>query len=120
MAYSQWLPRSRRGGGEYNTQNFTVPTGIETVRLRLDVALADFTTPDLSVTITIQISTDNAQTWRDEMSVGWIGSVPTPRPGVPFFWAAAITGISQYAGQLVRVHFSTSGSFRWGLQGEII
>lgn len=120
MTFSQWLPVSRRGGGEYNTQNFTIPVGVDNVRVRLDVVPDDFTTSDLSVTATVQISIDGAQTWQDEMVVGWLGSIQTPPPGKEIGWFAAFSDVSRYAGMLVRVHFSTSGTFRWGLEGELI
>lgn len=117
MAFEQWLPRSRRGGGEYNTQNFTVPSGVDMVNVRLDVDPLEFATPDLSVTATVEISTDGAVTWLHQMTVGWLGG-PVIKPGGG--WYASINGISGFAGALVRVHFSTSGTFRWGLEGELI
>jgi hypothetical protein len=118
MALSQWLPQSRRGGGEYNTGNITIPTGFDTVHIQLDVNPVDFTTPDLSVTASVEISTDGAQTWVHQMSVGWVGV--SPPPGKSGTWYAYVNGISIYAGALARVHFSTSGTFRWGLLGELI
>lgn len=120
MALTQWLPASRRGGGEYNTNNFTIPAGADSVRVRLDVNPADFTTPDLSVTASVEVSTDGAQTWLFQMAVGWLGADPPPNHRGLVGWYAQVNGISQYAGALVRVHFSTSGTFRWGLEGELL
>ncbi len=119
MALTQWLPRSRRGGGEYYTQNFTVPLGIDNVRVRLDVAPTDFTTLDLSVTATIETSQDGGQTWGNEMSVVWMGDIQTPPPGKEVGWFATCNGISRLADKLIRVHFITVGTFRWGLEGEL-
>ena len=120
MALEQWLPRSRRGGGEYNTQNHTIPVGVDVVHVRLDVDPADFTTSDLSVTATVEVSTDGAQTWIHQMSIGWVGLIPEEIPGKTWTWSAQVNGISFFAGALARVHFSTSGTFRWGLLGELI
>ena len=120
MAFNKWLSKSRRGGGEYNTQNFIVPPSVDNVRLRLDVTPSDFGTGDLSVTASVEFSNDGAQSYRPMMSVGWVGCTPPPtRPGVTPGWYATVSGITQYAGHLMRVHFSTSGDFRWGLEGEI-
>lgn len=119
MALTQWLPRSRRGGGEYNTQNITIPAGVDNVRVRLDVDPADFTTPDLSVTAAVQSSSNGGQTWQTEMTVGWVGCIQTLPPGMTPGWFAACNGIGIYAGLLIRVHFSTAGTFRWGLEGEL-
>lgn len=120
MALTQWLPKSRRGGGEWNTNNFIIPADNDSVYIQLDVTPADFTTPDLSVTASIEVSDDNAQTWKFQSSTGWIGQSPPPtnRGGVQG-WFAAVNGLSIYAGKLIRVHFSTSGDFRWGLLGEL-
>lgn len=117
MALTQWMPRSRRGGGEYNTGNFTIPSGVDVCNVQLDVTLAAFGTPDLSVTASVEISTDGAQTWHHQMTIGWVGGQPSPKSGT---WYASVNGISALAGALARVHFSTSGTFRWGLLGELI
>lgn len=119
MALTQWLQQSRRGGGEFNTPNMTVPAGIDEVRVQLDVLPADFAAPDLSVTATVEVSTDNAQTWIHQGSYGWVGGPQPLGPGGVRPWAGGLSGISAYAGFLVRVHFSTSGTFRWGLLGEL-
>ena len=117
MALSQWLPRSRRGGGEYNIGNFTVPAGIDVCNIVLDVSPADFDNPSLSVTASVEISTDDAQTWVHQITVGWVGQ--SPPPGRSGTWYASVNGLAGMAGFLARVHFSTSGTFRWGLLGEL-
>lgn len=118
MALSQWLPRSRRGGGEYNTPNYTIPSGMDRVRIVLDIDPAEFATPDLSVTASVEVSKDGAQTWQHQMTVGWVGESPPPSKSGT--WYAEVNGINALAGYLARVHFSTSGTFRWGLLGEIM
>lgn len=118
MALNQWLPVSRRGGGEYNTSNFTIPAGITKARVKLDVDPADFSTPGLSVTATIETSRDGAATWQFQMSAGWVGG-PLPDPIIREPWVILMTDLYLFTGALVRVHFSTSGSFRWGILGEL-
>jgi hypothetical protein len=121
MAFSQWLAKSRRGGGEFTTPGLSVPAGVDTARIQLDVTPADFDTPDLAVTATIEASFDGGQTWEFQMSTGWVGQSPPPitRGGVEG-WFTAVNGLSELSGALVRVHFSTAGTFRWGLLGELI
>lgn len=121
MAYEQWMPVSRRGGGEFFTNSFTVPTGIDTVNVHLDVADADFSTPDLTVTAIIEVSIDNGQSWIFQMSSNWVGQTPPPETvGGRTGWYASVNNLSVFSGQLVRVHFITTGTFRWGLEGESI
>lgn len=117
MALTQWLPKSRRGGGEYNTGNITIPSGIDVCNVQLDVTPADFAVSTRSVTATLEISVDGAQTWQHHLTVGWVGSPPVGKGGP---WNASVNGLSGLAGYLARVHFSTSGSFRWGLLGELL
>lgn len=120
MALTQWLPKARRGGGEWNTNNFSIPAGFDSVYVQLDVTPAEFATSDLSVTASIEVSRDGAQTWEFQCSTGWVGQSPPPtnRGGVQG-WFMAVNGLSIFSGMLVRVHFSTSGDFRWGLLGEL-
>lgn len=118
MAFQSWISRANRSGGEYNSPNFTIPSGVDQVAIHLNLlANSDFSTPDKSLTITVEVSRDNAVTWEHQFTIGWIGGNPSPRSGG---WDARITGIAPLAGFLARAHVSQSGSFRWGLQGEII
>jgi hypothetical protein len=117
MAYTNWLPRSNRAGGEWNSGNFLIPSGINAISIRLNLAnVSDFATPDRSITLVLEISKDGAQTWETHMVVGWIGGPP---PGKGGGWYASCDGINQLAGFLARVHISQSGTFRYGIQGEI-
>jgi hypothetical protein len=120
MAYSTWIQKRNRNGGEWNSSNVTIPSGIDTVRIHLVVNSNDFNTEDKSITGSIEISTDGAQTWRTQLSVGWMGGTPSPRPGGQVGWYAAVSGIGQYAGALARAHISQSGNFSWGLEGELL
>ncbi len=119
MALTQWMPVSRRGGGDWDTPSFTIPSGIDTVRVMLDVTPSNFSTPDLSVTMAIEVSMDGGSTWKLQMSTTWTGGTPPNNRGL-LGWFAAVSGVGQYAGYLAHVHFSTVGDFRWGLQGEMI
>lgn len=117
MAFTNWLSRAVRNGGEYNTPNVTIPTGINKITVELNLlANSDFSTPDKSLTISIEISRDNAVTWESHCVIGWVGGTPSPKTGK---WSAMIDGIAPLAGYLARAHVSQSGSFRWGLRGEI-
>lgn len=121
MAYDQWLPVSRRGGGEFYTQDRVVPAGVSRVNVKLDVDPAEFPTPDLSLTLILEASTDGGSTWHTEMAVTWRGGVEPHRPdNVPVGWLAGVNGLDSMAGQQVRVHFVTIGTFRWGLLGEMV
>lgn len=113
------MPVSRRGGGEYDTQNFAVPSGVDTIHVMLDVNPNDFDVSNRSIDISIEVSVDGGQTWKFQMSCKWIGGSPPNNRG-QIGWFAAVSGISLYSGNLCRVHFSTVGTFRWGLMGEII
>jgi len=119
MAYTRWLSQTTRSGGEYNSPNVTVPSGIDTLRIHLIVVASAFATADKSLTITIEISKDGATSWTHQFTVGWIGGPVPTRPGQTG-WYAAVSGLEQYAGNLARVHISQSGNFRWGLDGEIL
>ncbi len=121
MALTQWLPVSRRGAGEYTTPSFTIPDGVDSVHVHLDVLDNDFNTSAVSVTATIEVSQDGGQTWQFQMSVSWVGATPPPinRGGITG-WYAAVSDLHHFVGMLVRVHFSTVGTFRWGLEGELI
>jgi hypothetical protein len=117
MAFTNWLSRANRAGGEYNTPNVTIPTGINRITVQLNLlANSDFSTPDKSLTITIEISRDSAVTWETHCVIGWIGGAPSQKSGR---WSATIDGIGALTGFLARAHVSQSGSFRWGLRGEI-
>jgi len=120
MAFAQWLPRSNRSQGNYTTQNFTIPSGIDTVRLQLDIAPNVFSSPTLFVLLTIEISSDNGQTWKPQFTVNWKGGTEPQGPGGPIGWRASVGGIGQYAGMLARVRFDSTGGFRWGILGEIV
>lgn len=116
MTFLPWLPIQDREGGEYNSGNFVVPSNIDVISIRLALKkIENFSTPDLSVTITVETSID-AQIWTTQFAVGWIGGQPSPKSGG---WTASVTGISNFAGQYARVHASQSGAFRWGLEVEI-
>jgi len=120
MAYAVWLPKQNRQGGEWNTPNVTVPMGIDEIRIHLLVTNSQFTTSARSITAVVQISEDGGSNWTDEMSVGWVGNSPPPSaPGKIPGWYAAISGCAAYAGNLARVHISQSGTFSWGIEGEI-
>ena len=117
MAFTNWLSRAVRGGGEYNSPNVTIPSGIDRITVQLNLlANSDFSTPDKSLTITVEVSKDNAVTWETQCIIGWVGGAPSPKSGG---WTASIYGIRPLAGYLARAHISQSGSFRWGLRGEI-
>jgi len=121
MAFAQWLPKSRRGAGSYTVNNVTIPAGVDTVRLKLDVTPADFTTPVLVVRATIETSLDGAA-WHHHATVERVGCTPEPRgPGGPMGWVGGVGGLSRWAGGVARVSFETlGGAFRWGLLGEIV
>ena len=121
MALATWINKTTKQGAEYNSANITVPADIDTVRVQLNVVAADFADSSRSVTLTVQISEDNAQTWQELITVGWVGgTLPTPKPGMTAGWFAAVSGVEEYAGKLIRVHISSSGGFSWGIRGEII
>jgi hypothetical protein len=117
MAFTNWMNRSIRNGGEWNSGNFTIPAGIESVNIELNLLQnSDFATPDKSITLSVEVSNDGATTWVEQMTVGWVGGTPPGRSGK---WYASINGIGEFAGFLARVHISQSGSFRYGIRGEI-
>jgi hypothetical protein len=117
MAFSQWMPISHRGGGEFYTSDFAVPANITWVNIRLDVDPVDFATSDLSVTAILEYSNDNGQNWKADLRAVFVGGPP---PGKTGEWLCGCNGIDFYYGFRVRVHFVTVGSFRWGLSGETI
>lgn len=118
MAYTQWLPRSNRQGGEWNSPNVVIPSGITTINILLDLVQAnDFSSPTQSITLTVEVSKDSGTSWELQMRVGWIGGTPNPRDGL---WTASVTGINLLAGFLARAHISQSGAIRYGIRGEII
>lgn len=120
MAFSTWISKTTKNGSEYNSGNVIVPDGVDSVRVQLNVTETDFSSPTQSVTMTVELSEDNAQSWQEVLTVGWIGGpLPTPKPGQTAGWFAAVSGISEYAGKLVRVHISSSGRFSWGIRGEL-
>jgi hypothetical protein len=120
MAYSVWFPKQNRAGGEWNSPNVTVPTGIDEIRVHLLVTNSQFAVATRSITATVQVSHDGAQTWENVMSAGWVGCSPPPSaPGKTPGWFAAFDGCADYIGLLVRVHVSQSGTFSWGVEGEI-
>jgi hypothetical protein len=117
MSFINAISRAVRDGGEYNSPNFTVPSNIKHISIALNLqAVSAFATPDKSLTIVAETSNDGAATWQTQFQVGWVGGAPSPKSGG---WTASIDGIQAFAGQLVRLHVSQSGSFRWGLNVEI-
>ncbi len=116
MAFTEWMPVSKRGSGDWYTADIAVPIGIDWVNARLDVVDANFSTPDLSVTAIIEYSIDGIN-WRPDLRVTWTGGPPPPKGGERIM---GCNGISNFIGQRVRVHFITVGDFRWGLSGELI
>jgi len=120
VAYSNWLARQNRTGGEYNTPNVTVPANINEIRLKLNVLESAFATPDRSITADIEVSMDGAQTWQNVMTVGWVGGTYMPKPGGSVEWVMIASNVTQYTGGLARAHVSVSGNFSWGIQGEIL
>jgi hypothetical protein len=116
MAFTNWLSRSIRNAGTFTSTSVTIPSGNKvTVKLNL-LANSDFLTSEKTLIIRVQTSTDKI-TWVEQTSVQWIGGAPSVKSGI---WSASFSGVSNYAGQFVRAVVTQTGSFRWGLQGEII
>jgi hypothetical protein len=117
MAFTNWLPRATRAGGEWNSPNISIPTGINQITIRLNLqSNADFATPDKSITIWVEVSSDGGTSWQEVFRAGWLGGSPPPKSGI---WSASATGLGEYAGMLARAHISQSGSIKYGIQGEI-
>lgn len=116
MAFSNWFSRSNRGAGTYTTSALTIPSGVDKVTIQLNLlANSDFSTPDKTLIFRVETSTSGA-VWIEQRSINWIGGAPSVKSGK---WSATINGITAFAGQLVRATVIQTGSFRWGLRGEI-
>lgn len=119
MAFANWISRAVRNGGEYNSPNVTIPTGIDEIRVKLNLLANSNFAEGSSITIRAEISNDGAVTWNEYFTIGWLGGAVPEGPGGPIGWVGGVSGISAHVGELVRVHISSSGDFRWGIQGEI-
>jgi hypothetical protein len=120
MALTSWISKASRAGGEYNSPNYAIPQGVNNLRLQLNVDADVFEDDRRSVTLEVQVSDNGAASWSALMLTGWTGGpLPTPRPGQTAGWFAGASGLAQHAGMLVRVHASSSGSFTWGMKGEL-
>jgi hypothetical protein len=119
MPYTNWLSKTSRVGAIYTTPNVTIPAGVDTIRVQLNVTPTDFDTPARSVLVSIEIYTDGV--WREEASVQWIGGpLSTPPPGKTAGWFGAVSGIGQHAGKLAHAIITQNGTFSWGLKGDIV
>lgn len=117
MAFTNWLNRSIRAGGEWNSPNVTIPAGVDKVTVQLNLLNnSDFSTEDKSITIWVEVSDDGGVNWQEIFRAGWVGGTP---PGKSGKWYASMSGLSEFTGYLARAHISQSGSFRYGIQGEI-
>lgn len=119
MAFANWISRAVRQGGEYNSANYTIPTGIDEIRVKLNLLGNDDFAEGSSITIRVERSADGAQTWEEYFTIGWLGGAVPTGPGGPIGWVGGVSGIGEHAGELARVHVSSSGNFRWGIQVEI-
>jgi hypothetical protein len=74
MAFTNWLPRATRAGGEWNSPNISIPTGINQITIRLNLqSNADFATPDKSITIWVEVSSHGRLPARkSSVRDGWV------------------------------------------------
>lgn len=120
MAFTNWIGRSVRQGGEYNSPTVTIPAGLDEVRIQLNLLNnSDFSNTDYNIQLRVEISPDNGVTWNEYFTLAWSGGDVPQGPGGPVGWVGGVTGLAEHAGELIRAHVSSSGGFRWGIRGEI-
>jgi len=121
MAFTNWLSRTNRSDRSWTSGVFTIPSGINKVSVRLNLGTNDlFDVPTKTLYITVETADISAGPWVLQYAWSWVGG-PTPttvKAGGDR--RTTLDGIAYLAGKLVRARIDQTGTFRYGIQGEII
>ena len=111
MPAIRWLNNRRRNGGIHISATVVIPTNVNKVYAELDSS--EFDDPSASITIKIDVLQDS--NWISLGHVVWLGGTEPGRSG-KFYLELDLTA---WQGHHVRAYIESTGTFRWGIQGEI-